>query len=92
MNWPFEDLAYLEKSGILQANVHQVPVTADILERKRYDLVLPVTVARAANISPVPPALCMHQPIVPSAVIGVTMSFIIKSQRSLVGGMSSNGS
>ena len=52
---------------------------------------LPETVARAANISPEPPALCTHQPIVASAVIGVAISFTMNNQRSRVGGMSNNG-
>lgn len=45
MNWPRDERAYREKSGILQASVAQDPVTEDIQESQRYAFVLPPTLA-----------------------------------------------
>ena len=42
---------------MLQARVAQLPVTDDIELKKRYALVLPLTVASRAKMFPDPPAL-----------------------------------
>lgn len=88
---PLLDLAYREKSGILQAKVAHEPVTADMEESQRYALVLPCTVSGMLKSSPEPPALCTIQPRVAIAVMGAATSLTMKRYLSLVGGISSSG-
>ena len=63
---------------MLQARVAQEPVTDDMHWSQSQALVEPETVAFKAKISPEPPALWMHQPMVASAAMGAAMSLVTK--------------
>lgn len=75
MYWPLDDLAYLLKSGMLQASVAQDPVTADMQLSQRYAYVDPLTVGCRSNKFPLPPALWTHHARVATAVIGAAINF-----------------
>jgi hypothetical protein len=59
--------------------------------RKRYALVLPVTVDFIEKISPDPPALWTHHPMVARAVIGAANILTRKRYLRRVGGIKRRG-
>ena len=73
---------------MLHASVPRPPDTEDILDKNYYALAEPVSVACSANTGPTPLALYTYYVIVARAVIGVMISFAIKSGRSFYGGIS----
>lgn len=76
---PLVDLAYLEKSGMLQARVAHEPVTADMHDSQSQALSLPWTVSGMLKSSPLPPALWTIEPSVQTAVIGAANNLTIKA-------------